>query len=257
MEKTTSKIQIEKRGRRPIDPKIHRFIKQEDFENKRQRPEERLPQRVLAHYIHEKLLVQYNGKKRIKIPKPSTIEKVLGNLPRELDKRDGPWNVLSLTEFPIPAAALSTVLRAWAAMREAKDRQLTIREAQWIARLYVATERWSFDYLINIAIMYAEDERLTTPPNPSRRIDIDSLDLSLFEAATGEKVDSPKRAAKILGHREFDPRVIERMMWGPNWHPTPQFGEIIGIREALRNIGETKNERTSEQRQRTKAKRHR
>jgi hypothetical protein len=242
MEKATSKTQIEKRGRRPIDAKIHRFIKQEDFENKRQRPEERLPRRVLAHNIHEKLLVQYKGKKRIKIPKPSTIEKVLSSLPKELDKRDGPWNVLSLPEFPIPAAALPIVLRAWVAMREAMDRQLTIREAQWVARLYAATERWSFDYLVNIAMMYAEDERLTTPPNPSKRIDIDSLDLSLFEAATGEKVDSPKRAAKILGHREFDPRDIERMMWGPNWHPMPELGEIVGIREALRDIGETKNE---------------
>jgi len=242
MEKATLKTQIEKRGRRPVDPEIRRFINQQDFNNKSQRPEDRLPQSVLAYDIHEKLLKQYKGTKRVRIPKVSTIQKMLGKLPKELDKKDGAWSVLTLPDFPIAPDALPTVLRAWAAMREAKDRQLTIREAQWVARLCAATERWSFDYLVNIALMYAEDERITPFPNPSMRADIDSLDLSLFEAATGEKVDSPKRAAKILGHREFDPRDIERMMWGPNWHPTPELGEIVGIREALRDIGEKKNE---------------
>ena len=175
----------------------------------------------------------------------STIQKELGKLPKELDELDGHWNVRSLYRFPIPAVALPTVLRVWAAMREAMGRNLTIREAQWVARLYVATEGVSFDYLVNIAMMYAEDERITPFPNPSTRADTDSLDLSLFEVAIGEKVDSPKRAAKILGHREFDPRDIERMMFGPNWHPMPELGEIVGIREALRDIGGMKNERTT------------
>jgi hypothetical protein len=256
MKRATSKAQLEKRGRRPIDAEIRRFINQQDFENKSQRPEDRLPQSVLAHSIHEKLLVKYKGRKRIRIPKVSTIQKMLSKLPKEVDEIDGHWNVRSLYKFPIPAVALPTVLRAWAAMREAMGRNLTIREAQWVARLHIATERVSFDYLVQTAMEYAEDERITPFPNPSMRVDIDSLDLSLFEAATGEIVDSPERAAKILGHREFDPGDIERMMFGPNWHPMPELGEIVGVREYLRDIG-GKNERATKQRQSTKAQRHR
>jgi len=237
MKKATSKTQIEKRGRRPIDAEIHRFINQSDFENKTQRPENRLPQSVLAHNIHEKLLEKYKGRKRVKVPKVSTIQKKLGELPKELYEIDTPWAIRSLPRYPIPAAVLPIVLRVWAAMRESMGRNLTIREAQWVARLYAATEHWSFDYLVNVAMMYAEDERIAPFPNPSMRADIDSLDLSLFEVATGETVDSPERAARILGHREFDPRDIERMMFGPNWHPMPELGELVGIREALRDIG--------------------
>jgi len=209
----------------------------------------------LAHQIYGKLLEEYKGMKRIRIPKVSTIQKMLGKLPKEIDDIDRHWSVLSLARFPIPPDALGTVLRAWVAVRETMERNLTIREAQWIARLYVATERVSFDYLVNIAIMYAEDERLTPFPNPSMRADIDSLDLSLFEAVTAQKVDS-KRATKILGHREFDPALFDRMLFGPNVEPMPELGEVVGIREYLKDIG-GKNERAIRQRQSTKAKGHR
>jgi hypothetical protein len=245
MQKATIKTQLGKPGRRPIDPEIRRFISNEDYKNKSQEPKARLPQGVLAHRIHGNLLLQYGGRKRVKIPKVSTIQKMLGKLPKEIEDIDKPWTVRSLSRFPISAAALPAVLRAWAPMRRATGRALTIREAQWIARLYVAAERWHFDYLVNIALMYAEDERLAPFPNHSTRLDEGSLDLSLFEALIGQEVDS-EQAATILGHTEFDPGVRDRMEWGSH----PELGEVVGIREGLRrqfmgDIGD-RNERTSE-----------
>lgn len=254
MKRATLKPQLEKRGRHPIDAEILRFIEHEGHENRKQRPEDRLPRMVLAHRIHEGLLKENKGKKRARIPKVSTIAKKLAEFDTEPDKIDGPWGVLTLGEFPISAAALSVVLRAWVAMREAASQDLTIREAQWIARLYLVTKGVSFDYLLNIARMYAEDERVDATTN-LRLIRDRSLDLSLFEALTGQKVDS-KRATKILGRPEIDVQLMERMLFGPNWHPMPELGEMVTIREALRDIG-GKNERTIRQRQSTKEKGHR
>lgn len=237
METATPKKQSaigEKRGRPSVDPKIKRFIYNEDFENKMQRPEDRLPRRVLAHRIHEQLLKQYKGKKRVKIPKVSTIEKMLGRLPKEPETIDGPWSIHSLSDFPIPAEALPSVLRLSVAKRENVARDLTIREAQWIARLYsiVRDDR----RLAIFSSLYARDERIAQT-NPELIPD-ESLDLALFEAMTGQTIDS-KRAAKILGHREFDVQFMQRRLFGPKWRPLPadQAGELVGIRDCLRDIG--------------------
>lgn len=237
MEKAKPESQLAagaKRGRPPIDPKIRSFIKNENYENMRQKPEDRVPQRVLAHDIHEKLLNRYKGMKRVRIPKVGTIEKELGKLPKKLETIDHPWDVSSLTEFPIPAEALPAVLGLWVAKRENTGRDLTIREAQWVARLYSVVK--DMRRLAVFSCLYAENERLSEASDAPLARD-KSLDLALFEAMTGQKIDSKERVTRILGHPEIDGELMDRMFFGPNSRPVPELGELVGIREALRDIG--------------------
>lgn len=223
-----------KRGRPGIAPEIMRIIKNENYENIRRRPEDRVPQKVLAYDIHEKLLERYKGKKRAKIPKVNTIEKKLGEFPKELEVIDHPWDICSLPDFPIPAEALPSVLRLWVAKREHTGRDLTIREAQWVARLYSVVK--DMRHLAIFSCLYAEDERLSEASDVPLVRD-KSLDLALFEVMTGQKIDSKKRVTKILGHPEIDGDIIGRMLFGSDWHPIPELGELVGIREALRDPG--------------------
>jgi hypothetical protein len=202
MIKPTSKPQLEKRGRRPIEPEIRRFIYQEDFTNKSQRPENRLPQSVLAHNIHEKLLNRYKGKQRIKIPKVSTIQKMLSKLPKELDEIDNPWDILSLSEFPIPPEAIPIVLDV---SMESKQ-TLTIREAKWLGRLYkllimIASQQGnaSPSFFGGIATFYATTERInelmTERVSPT-------MDKILWELLT--KCETPESITETY-KREFHP----------------------------------------------------
>ena len=244
MEKSTLRAQIgkDRRGRHPIDPKIEHFIAHEVFENMRQHPENRLPKGVLAHRIHESLLKQYRNKKRARIPKVGTIEKKIGKYNKEPARIDGPWSIFSLAEFPIAAEAIPTILQLWIARREKLGRDLTVREAQWAARLYTVVKNAPLHFLAFISSLYAEDERMAEssdiPLIPDR-----SLDLGVFEAMTGQKI-TPEHAQKILGHEEIDPNKMEMMMLPPQQgaKPLPEgaLGELVTIREMLREIAGTK-----------------
>lgn len=52
---------------------------------------------------------------------------------------DLPWTIQSMTTCPIPPEALPSVLRVWFAARE-KGRALSIRDAEWVSRLYAAID---------------------------------------------------------------------------------------------------------------------
>lgn len=51
------------------------------------------------------------------------------------DSKDKPWSMAALGDYPIPADAMPTVMSIYKRVL-AGDRELTIREVQWIARLY-------------------------------------------------------------------------------------------------------------------------
>ena len=56
------------------------------------------------------------------------------------DPRDTPWTITNMAKYPIPPEALPSVLRVWVWAKDNKNYSLTIREAQWVARLYAAIE---------------------------------------------------------------------------------------------------------------------
>lgn len=73
------------------------------------------------------------------VPSQPTVEKKISEYrKREPDDKESPWNVFDIAnpKYTILSEALPTVLRAWAYERVTYHRQLTIRQALWVARLY-------------------------------------------------------------------------------------------------------------------------
>ena len=109
---------------------------------------------------------------------------------------DKPWSVESMVMYPIPAEALPLVLRAWVYAREKLNISLTIRQAQWIARLYAAIK--DIPALVEQALSYASFELIGELLGKSYGTDTTGVDLALFESMTGERLTIEHRA-RILG----------------------------------------------------------
>ena len=145
--------------------------------------------------LHEK-----NPKLPPKWPSLSTVHKLLAILRKRekegtVDPRDWPWSTVSMTKYPIPAEALPSVLRAWVWVRENTTRIFTIREAQWVARLYTVLED------IEALVYFSEirsfkewlSEQVEVPLSGSHL-----TDLRIFEAMTGYEEIPMGRRRKIL-----------------------------------------------------------
>jgi len=187
--------------------------------------------RVLADQIYKALVEQYKGNKRVKLPKVSTIIKEIQKCYKNLTTLDSPWSVQTLADYPLPPEALPVVLRAWVKRRETTGRTLTVREAQWIARLHALAQYLSLGELTFIAESYAQTELISgafrNPVVPDR-----SLDLFLYEIVTGDRVDA-KRATKILGHPEITPDMIDPVLFGGRVGKDLDLGELIPERQFL------------------------
>lgn len=109
---------------------------------------------------------------------------------------DKPWSVESMVMYPIPAEALPLVLRAWVYAREKLNISLTIRQAQWIARLYAAIK--DIPALVEQALSYASFELIGELLGRGYGTDTTGVDLALFESMTGERLTIEHRA-RILG----------------------------------------------------------
>jgi len=73
------------------------------------------------------------------VPSQATVEKKISEYrKREPDDKESPWSVFDIAnpKYTIPSEALPTVLKMWAYERVTFRRQLTIRQALWVARLY-------------------------------------------------------------------------------------------------------------------------
>lgn len=105
--------------------------------------------------------------------------------PSPLDK---PWSVLTMIQYPIPPEALPSVLRVWYL---AKDwgYALTIREAQWVARVYAVTEnRFALMAYSNERACFeqeCEDAGVEAEARPGR---LSLPDLVLYRIMTGDKM---------------------------------------------------------------------
>ena len=96
-----------------------------------------------------------------RVPGLSTVQKVV-TAAREKDPRDRPWNLGASLAFSIPESATGALMRvkAWCM---AAGLTLTLRDAQWIARLIsILPEDEHFDpaHLYKYAHMYAIRERV-------------------------------------------------------------------------------------------------
>ena len=97
----------------------------------RKPPEEQAPIKLLAYETQKEL----EDSKNTNIPKLSTLEKYISFCRSNPSPLDEPWEIFSLKDYPIPPEALPVVLDMWIWTLHNLDMQITIREAQWIARL--------------------------------------------------------------------------------------------------------------------------
>jgi hypothetical protein len=156
-----------KRGRHAIlTPSIKVLIEQKLRLERRKPPEEQAPIRLLAYEIQKEL----KGSKNRNIPKLSTLEKYISLSRSNPSPLDEPWEIFSLKDYPIPPEALPTILDMWVWMLHNLDIQITIREAQWVARLsgvYEHIPQAMFSYFVNV---YATSELIA-----ERDADIQSI----------------------------------------------------------------------------------
>jgi len=117
-------------------------------------------------------------------PSLSAVQKVLREYHPQDDERDKAWSIAAMGRHGIPSEALPVILRVWghfereSAWYERQDREewltkvMTIRVAQWIARLYyVFPERFGTPskdesaaiILFLLAVQYASLERIVEP----------------------------------------------------------------------------------------------
>jgi len=103
----------------------------------------RLEVQKIKHREDETLAEKYP-----KWPSTFSIDRIMADVKkrkrlRQLtrDLRDNPWTIQSLAKYPIPRDALPSVLEAWFLVQSLKPDikqipSVTIRQSQWVARLY-------------------------------------------------------------------------------------------------------------------------
>jgi len=163
-----------KRGRPLIlKPHIEKIISSRVFADQAKPPAERTPRKVLAYEIQREIIQQGEEKP----PELSTLEKRI-SFYRSIPKKrfDELWSLGSLAQHPIPPDAMPTVMSIYKKTL-AGDGELTIRQVQWIARLYKVIDHpelvWDW------AWAYAEDEWLSEVTN--KPFDTTKLDLELLD----------------------------------------------------------------------------
>ena len=237
---------------------------------------------LVLDWMREKGLDKIFGRD---FPRVSTVSKVLKDF-RDKDALranskdlDEPWDISSLGRHPIPQEALPVVLD----VSMQSQQPLTIREAQWIGRLYgllstitsqQGLDRVPVDSIGGIAAFYATTERINELMG--KRLPVD-MDETLWRVLTKqETLESALEAYR----REFQPGMKD-----DRWRVTESGAlsfmltkaELDLGRDSSRKLGrprpfedsirdslgitlevkEDKDERATGQRQSTKAKRHR
>jgi len=93
-----------------------------------------------------------------RVPADETIEKMISKARNEVTEEDKPWMLGTSTFYEIPAESLLAVIKVWRFCL-ATDRPFTIREAQWVIRLYTVIsdtlDLWTW------ASLYATRERVS------------------------------------------------------------------------------------------------
>lgn len=146
-------------GKIPIWMK--QFIAEESLEQRR------VPRRLLAENLRQELK-KVNGV----APKVETIERLISKVRSSTAPVDGPWSLGASVLYKIPPEAngdLFKILR-WCTI---VDREFTIREAQWVARLRGVV---SLESLLYHASLYAIRERACEALGATPSTDTSDLD---------------------------------------------------------------------------------
>ena len=105
-----------------------------------------------------------------------------------------PWDMTTLTEYPLPPESLPAVIRAWYAMRSESAWTLSIRQARWVSRLYPFIND-PLDLAHNAYICSANE--FMSENNIGKPFPASFLNVFLYEQLSNEKV-SPSLWDEIL-----------------------------------------------------------
>lgn len=184
-----------KRGRRTIlTPSIKVLIERRLRMERRKPPEEQAPIRLLAYEIRKEL----KDSKIRNVPEQSTLEKYIRFSKSKPNPLDEPWEVFTLKDYPIPPEALPIVLDMWVWTLHNLDMQLTIREAQWIARLSGVYDYIPHAMFSSFADIYATSELVAEQEADIQSIG-QSVDLSVWRYIT--ETDDPSLDVLNLSER--------------------------------------------------------
>lgn len=96
--------------------------------------------------------------KRYDVPALEVLERWISKYRNNpSDPEDGPWSIGKLRDWEIPPETLSIVLKVAAYSKQKRGRPLSIREAQWVARLSAMEHRIR---LYSFALEYANMEKV-------------------------------------------------------------------------------------------------
>ncbi len=140
-------------------------------------------------YIHKKL----------DWPGISAVQKVLQSLRESPNPKDNPWNLLTLSQYELPADALPSVLQVWVHTSLNSSRPLTIREANWVARFYRGIT--NIDQLTKMARSYSFWEYIGE--RYGSRFVYPVYDYKVYEAMSGVKLNYEQI------NQLFDKRLIQ------------------------------------------------
>jgi len=127
------------------------------------------------------------------------------------DPEDRPWSRVYLADYPIPPETLPVVLKVWAhALRKDKNKPLTIREAQWVARLYYIFLEWQQRGKNSPASFLS----LETPPDsPPAYLPVEEDEL-IDRLLTFAKTSSyQEKVLKLQIEQEGYPNTKEDLYW--------------------------------------------
>lgn len=163
---------MKQRGRPTIlTPYIEELIASRVSADQKKPPGERTPRKVLAYKIQEEIIHECKEQP----PQLSTLEKRI-SFYRSIPKNpfDELWSLGSLVQDPIPPDAMPVVMSIYKKAL-ARNKELTIRQVRWIARLYKIID--DAELLWDWAWAYAMDEWLSEITN--KPFDTTELDLEL------------------------------------------------------------------------------
>ena len=127
----------------------------------------------------------------------------------EPDPLDKPWTIQSMSrsEYYIPPEALPSVLQVWYFYKD-YDRTLTIREAQWVARLYAAIK--DTENLCWHATFKAGVEKFAEDAGIEDYMGSESDNLSVYSTMTGHII-TREEDKRISGYSDEQLRQMKKV----------------------------------------------
>lgn len=152
-------------------------------------------------------------------PSKFAIDRIMPGI-RERAKRskfkpnpfDQPWTIqsMSISKYHIPPEALPSVLQVWFLVKQ-KRSNLSIRDAQWVGRLYAAITDiealYGYSLLASIAETYAERAGIED------FVGYEAVNLYVFSTMTDHVITS-EEAKRIAGiSEEIRPKTVDLFPW--------------------------------------------